>query len=725
MADHSGDRPRNPFTPIAVARISGDEPDGTVLTSSVREADAHLSRYLSGAPEGMVLVVLGDYGTGKTHLANHLFQRARQVLRPAQMIYLEASNDGLTGLYSQFIHRIGADAVRSQVDAHYADAVADELEERGFGAEVLEWLHTGELAPEDAVEQLGLMKSALLHEVEARLWRSTEHADLAAALTLSLRSGFADAVWDWLRGGPPADIMSERGITARVDSDQAVLDMLGALLLLGGARRQRTLLVIDEVDRLVAGMGPDSLTALRRLMEVCASAGVCLALVGLSDLRTALDAGTRERISHAVEMVGWTTDEVRSLIKLTQDRAFGRGELWPFTPEAVDQLTEIAAGNARNVIRLCHQSFNLVAEEWANGVQGAVITAETVSAAVDRAFGAVTVHEAIVAIRRVLDSNGWVYLTEHTLGSARVDFWLGVEGRAAGCAVVVTNRVVTGDDAAAVVRRVFALREAAPDAEVVVVVAGVLSQLFAAQLAESLGSAPLSYTDHWFAETLTALVHAAVNRLPRADEEQGTHGVSRRLDQINQQQSSLFGLVSQMADQVDSLRVSSDARLAAVQEGLVKLTELVADMAQPVVPTGPGLPPEVARLFEEAISMLDDLTQVDRLVSDSSYRFGSRETYEAVGVASLARKAVLAFGAAVAEWYTAPAGLDQFDELVRRYDEMIERVPVHRVFELVSSDPRGRTDPRLAGLRAGLEDLNNLGLRVSNVVRTGLAERSP
>ena len=88
----------NPFPPAAVARISDLRPElPTIETAAVREVDQLVDAYLratqvteadakdtSGkrlANTGQVLVVEGDYGTGKTHLAIEILDRVEEGAR--------------------------------------------------------------------------------------------------------------------------------------------------------------------------------------------------------------------------------------------------------------------------------------------------------------------------------------------------------------------------------------------------------------------------------------------------------------------------------------------------------------------------------------------------------------------------------------------------------------------------------------------------------------------
>src|SRR5262249_49845542 len=84
-------RDANPFAPVPLGRRY-DSDTTTIPTAAIREASSILDEYLSARLDGErsaagqaaarrapgnVLAVIGEHGTGKTHLAMHLLSRAR------------------------------------------------------------------------------------------------------------------------------------------------------------------------------------------------------------------------------------------------------------------------------------------------------------------------------------------------------------------------------------------------------------------------------------------------------------------------------------------------------------------------------------------------------------------------------------------------------------------------------------------------------------------------
>src|SRR5262249_46812060 len=150
-------------------------------TATIRQATEYLAAYLDAGPAsgpGMVIAVLGEPGTGKTHLAARLIRQARRVLAdPAMAMYLDVGSSTFVDLYHKFVDHLTEVKIRDLVNACYADVVVESLLERGLGGDIAEWLRAGEVTPQQVVERLGLMTSALLREVRRRLHNLTGDRD--------------------------------------------------------------------------------------------------------------------------------------------------------------------------------------------------------------------------------------------------------------------------------------------------------------------------------------------------------------------------------------------------------------------------------------------------------------------------------------------------------------------------------------------------------------------
>ncbi|WP_158851590.1 hypothetical protein [Saccharothrix deserti] len=746
---------KNPFSPMAVARITDfdadpDAVDVAITTDATRQALAHLTTYLDAPPArggrdrtGTVVAVLGDYGTGKTHLAVRLVRHARQVLAdPTHALYLDATAESFIELYRRFMQKLGREGVRAQVSEYYADIVADSLQSSGLTSDMLEWLGSRQLEPQEVVERLGLMESALLRKVQDTLREVTNNKDFGTALTLLLRPGFEHSVWSWLLGGTPDQVLVERGIATPIDTEVAALEAMGVFALLFGGRQRRFVLAVDELDKIFsADSRPQARTmaAFQTLLQVFAKAGACLVLCGLPDFKSVLPPAVRQRIPYTVVMSGLSQGEVREFITLAQEQVFGTRQLAPFTVDTTRYLRDIARGNARNVIRLCHRVFRMADDNArTSGGGDFAVTEDMVRQAARDLFGSLSSDDIDGVVRRLLDANGLDYLHRHLLGVAEdslVDFWVTFPDRTGGCAVLLSRSLLDNSDVGAVMRRISAVREADPDAELILLVNGVVADGVAIQLRELLGREPLVYVERTFADDFKALVGATSRRL--GGDTDPLSALRSQMDRLTRQQSSIYGFIEQLTEHVDGVRASSDRQLGAIQR---QLTALAGGGAPGrAAPEASGrLPGEVERLFRDAVDALEELTQVDVMFEEAfdhaptatqeavHRRLRTPEFTQAAAQAVFMQKAVQAFRAAVSQWYQSagePDAEDQLDELCGIYDGIVEFLPLFLLDPLFKLPPwSGRAGGLVAEVNQGSrrsrvhEALRNLSPRVRRAV---------
>ncbi|MFE2757904.1 hypothetical protein ACFXGA_38470 [Actinosynnema sp. NPDC059335] len=744
---------KNPFSPMAVARITDfdadpDAVDVAITTDATRQALAHLTSYLDAPParggrdrSGTVVAVLGDYGTGKTHLAVRLVRHAREVLAdPTHALYLDATAESFIELYRRFMQKLGREGVRAQVSEYYADIVADSLQSSGLTSDMLEWLGSRQLEPQEVVERLGLMESALLRKVQDTLREVTNNKNFGTALTLLLRPGFEHSVWSWLLGGAPDQVLVERGIATPIDTEVAALEAMGVFALLFGGRQRRFVLAIDELDKIFsADSRPQARTmaAFQTLLQVFAKAGACLVLCGLPDFKSVLPPSVRQRIPFTVVMSGLSRREVREFITLAQEQVFGTPQLAPFTVDTARYLRDLARGNARNVIRLCHRVFRMADDASRTPGHGFAVTEDMVRQAARELFGSLSSDDIDGVVRRLLDAGGLDYLHRHLLGVAEdslADFWVTFPEHRAGCAVLITGSLLDNADVGAVVRRISAVREAEPDAELILLVNGVLADGVAIQLRELLGGEPLVYVDRTFADDFKALMGATSRRL--GGDTDPMSALRLRMDQLARQQSGIYGFIEHLAEHMDGVRASSDRQLGAIQRQLEAMAGGTPGRA--AEPAAGRLPGEVERLFRDAVDALDDLTQVDVMFQEAfdhaptttqeavHRRLRTPEFTQAAAQAVFLRQAVRAFRAAVSQWYQSAEdddAEDRLDDLCGIYDGIVEFLPLFLLEPLFTLPP---WSARAGGLVAEVgqgsrrarvhEALSNLSPRVRRAV---------
>ncbi|OLR93824.1 hypothetical protein [Actinokineospora bangkokensis] len=758
-------RRRNPFADMAVANVSvidgdPDTAEVTVTTDAVRTAfsflddylDAHTGDGTDGADDragGTVIALLGDYGIGKTHLSVRMVARARARLgNPRAAVYLDAAAADFLSLYRRFMATLGVDGVVAQVNDYYADQVAEALEPSGLtradvramtGADA-EGTDPGELRWHEIARELGLLESRLLRQVRETLAGVTSSPDFAAALTLLLRPGFQEAVWNWLTGGRPEQILVDRGVSRVIDDDLAALEALRVFALLLGGRDRRFVLVVDELDKIFSAQhapGHAVMAEFQELLQVATKAGACLVLGGLPEVWPALSGPVRARIPHPVRLAGLTEGEITDFILRTQELTLGTRTLAPFTPPVVRTIRMITRGNPREVIRLCHRAFRLADDRRRQtGDESVLVDDAIINQANTELFGTPSGDDIRDQIGRVLGMANWDHYRDRVLGAradTRVDYWVRFPQRGSGCALLLTRALLTDADVEDVVSRIISVRGAEPHAVVLPLVTGTPTDMAVARVREQLGYEPVLYRQSTFVDDLVTALETAMARLPELDAADPVGQVLAQTDQIIRRMATMH------RDLLEQIQHGTDRVESAVGRS--------APVEAPTTPPAadePGLPAPVAELFAEAVAAIQALTTVDPEVSrafeaggyeaaDAALRIVERpDVVAAAGTGRLLAEVVVRFRASVAGWFRrfppAPgAGVTgggsaearaALEGICNVYDAMAEYLPTFRLLPLASV--AGRPEDAVARVE---EALRNLSFRVRRAALRAAAGR--
>ncbi|HEX6353066.1 hypothetical protein [Actinophytocola sp.] len=745
----------NPFSPLSVA-ITTDtvSEDPTIETAAVRRAESLLKEYLGAsalAGAGNVLAVSGEHGTGKTHLGMRLVRVAKAADPPANAMYLDVASDRFTGLYSRFIRKLGRDGVRARVNDFYADVVADSLA-TGTTMDIATLVRNREVAPDKVVGGYQMMESALLRQVaeslNEELGTITEDPAYGIALTLLLRPGYDDAVWDWLNGSAPHAALVERGITNRIDDEVSALDAMGVFALLHGRKGRRFVLVIDEIDKILTGRPIEMAVskALQRLLQVFQQAGAFLVLSGLPEFRRALDEDVRERLGETVTMPPLSAVDVIAFIDRAQQ---GEPDLpdVEFQPAAVERMVRLVNGNPRQIFNLCHALYRTAVEE-SRPVDTVMVEDEVRGQASD-----VTLAEVSAAVRDLLNRARIPYFPGLHFGTrnSRADFWIET-GRDSGFAIIVVDSVFTGG-LEGLRSRLDAVRTARRAVEVVLVVANVLDPDAAAELTTHVVDRPVLYDRRSFAEALQPILRSLAERFTNLGGTNALPAIREWLVRIDMDNSTTHQMMERLGREIDRLTEDTAVQLATLRDR-VNVVNLTAP-ADPAEESGRGFPASVAQLFHDALATLDRFGHPDALfdrvytrAEDSSdhyrrvtqllNRLAATGVYEAAGTLSMLRRWIVAFSTAAASWYVtegrdareAGPARSRFDALCRTYERVAETMPISRMtplFRLVAEGELEGTGGRVADrtiqerVTEFTEQFRALGVQVR---RTVLAELS-
>jgi hypothetical protein len=546
-----------------------------------------------------------------------------------------------------------------------------------------------------------------------------------------LRSGFDRAVWEWFRGGVPDQVLVDRNIREPIRSDADALEAMGVFALLYGHRGHRFVLVIDEVDKLLA-TSSDTVTApidelgkrrsstsastltapegFQRMLEVFAAANALLILVGLPDYIDAVGKTVMERLGRIIRVSALTTGHVEEYIRRRQQATSGTATLAPFTHDAVRYLVDITDGVARSIIRLCHHLYRKAVSEG----PGTRVTEAMVREVARAQVGFFANIESVRReVRRTLDTLGLRYRRDYTVGSntrARTDYWIPLGDQDSGCAVLITESVFGAHDVQLLNETAILIKNAVAAAETILIVVGYLPAALSQELTEVFGIEPLVY-DRWtFNESLAAILSTRARLVEETSTEDPLAVVRNKVERMNRQQANTQRLIEKLAAYVDTMQASTNHEFGAIRRDLDGIRQALQPASaawtadREIAP--PGLPPRVSTLFEETSSALSALNQVDEMFRKAltgagrslpdavearmaiRTRLNSARLFEAVGVASLLHTLVDAFRNAVTDWYRLHAsgvrnvGKEELSALCRSYDALYDVLPLFRLTEL-------------------------------------------
>jgi Cdc6-like AAA superfamily ATPase len=385
----------NPFPPAPDASAPMLQLNApTIATTAVEEMRRLIDKYVRAnlpaedadgtsdhpVETGLVIVVEGDYGTGKTHLALEALNRvesARKNGLDPRPYYQVAPGGSFQSLYFEIMRRqIGDDEILRRVLEFYSEIVAEELQGYPFADQLVGRLRRDEVDPRTVVEERGLREGALLAELRRKIGVITDNEEFGTALMLLLQPELRVMVWDWFTGGTPGQLLREQGLFRPIETEIQALEALGVIARLYGRRKGRRLvLIIDEMEKMALVWDRSdqaNLQAFRKLLDIFRGAGVLFIICRLSNVVEIIPSDTR-RVDAIINPSNLNFDNVYWYIRMTIEGNFGRKTAGPFTGDAIDYIVYLASGVARDVIRLCYHSYATAV------VTGEVITREVVN----------------------------------------------------------------------------------------------------------------------------------------------------------------------------------------------------------------------------------------------------------------------------------------------------------------------------------------------------------
>ncbi|MFC6085884.1 hypothetical protein [Sphaerisporangium aureirubrum] len=708
---------------------------------------------------GGCLFISGEYGIGKTHLAQIAWNRiSAHSDDTVHRLLLDVPRENFLTMYREYlIDQIDHNDLFERVEDYYRYIVAAEFtgpDNRGSADPIAEGLKRRELDPQPVVQKLGLVESTLRADLHRKLRLVTEARKFSVALSLILDPDYSDAVWEWLQGHPPSTLLRERGVTEAIDSDRAALDALGVLAFVYGRIGHRMAFVVDDLHVIMSDLEERRvpfLQAFERLVNVFIDVGGLLVVCGTPEVEEALSRSTRDRM----QVIRPNRFTAKHTEKYIEDSMPENPSL--FAPGAAAYITELADGLPRRILQLIDQAVEIAARNRSR------VSDATVRAAVRAEYEQVPLDEVRRMVWRTLEAEGRPFSADQPAGEgggAIIDAWMPI-GTQAAVAVIVVGALLISEQIPAIDLKVSAARSAVPDCEVILVVNGYVAASLRTDVSFITGRQPLVFESRGFPGEFREATRAVIGKVENALQEDVLAVVKRQVDRIGLQQAYGQTLIEQLAGMFDTQRAESDRRLNAIQGELAELSRSAAgsrpgqaDGAPVRAARPPGLPDDVRMLFDTALDAVEQVSDVgglfraefDAVTAEPPASGGgdmplsrlltAPEMFRSFGVAMLLRRLIETFRDSVGEWFgsiratgaggraapTVEADLPRLLAICRTYDETVDVLPLFRLNNLIklmsrSREPEGPAYPRSVRIT---EALDNLGGRVYDGARRAI-----
>ena len=544
----------------------------SVPTSASDKARQNVLDYLAGRTtadiKGRAVAIVGDFGTGKTHLALEMLRELEtRTEGNSTRLYVDAPGDSFVSLYRErFLPQFDRVELRQRVLEYYADIVAEELADSEITSATVTALRTGVVSPELVVERFALAPTRLHKRLAERLQEVTKQPQFATALTLFMRPEYEAAVWQWLSTSSPDPVLVERGVTKSIDTDVEALEAIGVIALLYGYHGHQFALALDELEKILVPLvqaegGSDVIQSLKRLIHIFTHTGALLILCGLPDYFDLLPDDTKQRLSDVIRPTRLSGDDTRRYIEESQNRAFGSPKLAPFTTDSTAYIASIAAGNPRRIIRLCYLLYR------AAGSQDVPITRALVREVAKEQFETFSIDDIANDLIGIFDRNGWLFERQKQLTktkTSRVDFWLPIATDGAGCAVVLTKSILDQAEARKFANRATTIAKVSPEEGSPIEIFVVVNGRIADEASDLLSDAPVRLFEYGltgFSDAIEAALKGAFQRFERSRQEVTLVGLGERIEQLGRQVSSLYRAFDEFAAGITRREFESAAEL--------------------------------------------------------------------------------------------------------------------------------------------------------------------
>lgn len=458
----------NPFPATAVARLSQRKHHRlTVETDALKKMRLEVEDFFANQKgEGKTVCVIGEYGTGKTHL---LLETLHSIIdledETIHAFYVDAPSDSFLSLYQKrFLPRLERYDVQIRLREIFRQVVIGELESDPIFEKVVSNIRNGKLEVDSVIKQYGLMESNLLQQFSHRLKGIAEDECFSAALFLLNSPIFQEDVWDWLEGNPPTKALQERGITRVIDNDPIALESIGVFAFLLGQEGHKFVLMIDELEKVISSsqeISASTTLAFKKLFEAISKTKALLILSGLQDFYETMPIDAQERVSAIIRPTLLNGKDIVQYIREANFKYTAQKTIEPFSRPVIDYIASISGGNARKTIRICYHAYQIATSE------NVKVSRKIIQEVTQDQFGTQTEGQVKEEILGVIERMGLAVEHDKRVErsqvdkktykliqiTAKADYWIAVGNDNTGIAITHVHDVFSDNDEKQIIDR--------------------------------------------------------------------------------------------------------------------------------------------------------------------------------------------------------------------------------------------------------------------------------
>lgn len=296
------------------------------------------------------VVIVGNYGNGKTATILHVRSQVEQHLQNVLTVYLSNPGDSLLQFYSNFIYELELGKLEEIVWSYISIVIGDK--------KIRQKTQKGTMLITDVIEK-----------VKRNLQDGSNYTDFVNAFLNIIFEDHKFIAWRYLTA-ERLDVDLRRRVDAagNIDSDEKALRAFMTFKkILNTVGYKLVCIFVDEleaIELLFTFKKQRILNGIRRLLDLNPT-GLSLIMACAPEAWNSIIKeyhAFSERIFREVVLKPLSNKTIRDLIVgyLNQQRIShkNKDDLYPFTPEAVKEILLVAQGNVRRALMICNRAID-------------------------------------------------------------------------------------------------------------------------------------------------------------------------------------------------------------------------------------------------------------------------------------------------------------------------------------------------------------------------------